>query len=320
VWSSGEGVHAESAVDVVGCVNARLAALDPLIPAYRCIEPGPGDQLLAVELPGGSALGIAHVDEIDPDHLGAAYRTLRQHRLTLLAAGERAAAAAAAVLTRWEHHLAEHANPVDPETAALIVLPSRDHTAVAALVAHHFTPSAVLAVRTRGRDTTAHRDERIRLAGINDTDTIVELSFAAIEYDARFGTLRVRRGTKDALRRAVTDQFTDNRLRVWLAENDNKILGMVSVEFAPQSTWITDSVAAAPAAYLGFGYVLPGARGTGIGSALVAKAHQALDHAAITATLLHHVPANPLSTPFWYSHGYHPLWTTWQRHPAHLPE
>jgi len=322
VCGRGEGVHAESTVDVVDVVrrvDARLAALDPMVPAYRRIEPGPGDELIAVEVPGGAALAVVHFDGIDSAQLGAAYRTLRQHRLTLLAGGERAAAAAGAVLTRWERHLAEHADPVDPETAALITLPSRDHTAVAALVTHHFTPSAVLAVRTPGRATTAHCDVRVRLAGVDDTDSIVELSLAVIEYDAVFGTLRVRRGTEGALRAAVAEQLTDGGLRVWLAENDDTVLGMVSVEFPPQSAWIADQVAAAPAAYLGFGYVAPGARGSGIGSALVAKAHHALDDAAIAATLLHHVPANPLSTPFWYSHGYRPLWTTWQRRPTHPP-
>jgi GNAT superfamily N-acetyltransferase len=223
------------------------------------------------------------------------------------------------VLTRWERYLAEQADPADPETAALIVLPSRDHTAVAALLAHHFTPSAVLAVRTRGRDTMAHRDVHIRLAGIKDIDTIVELSLAVIEYDALFGTLRVRRGTEDALRRAVTKQLVDGASRVWLAENDAAVLGMVSVQSPPQSAWIAGSVAAAATAYLEFGYVTPGVRGTGIGGALVAKAHHTLDHTAIAATLLHLVPGNPLSTPFWYSHGYRPLWTTWQRHPIRRP-
>jgi GNAT superfamily N-acetyltransferase len=318
-WAS-ESVHAESTVDIddaVRRVDAKLAALDPLVPAYRRIEPGPEDELIAVELPGGTAVGIAHFDQADPQQLDAAYRTLRQHHLTLLTDGKRATAAAAAVLTRWERHLAEHADPADPETAALITLPSRDHAAVAALVAHHFTPSATLAVRTPGRQTTAPRDVQVRLAGVDDSDAIVELSLAVIEHDAMFGTAQIRHGTEEALRRAITEQLADGGLRVWLAEDDDNVHGMVSVEFPPQSAWIADQVAAAPAACLRFGYVSPRARGAGIGSALVAEAHHALDQAGISATLLHHVPTNSLATPFWYSHGYRPLWTTWQRRPTH---
>ncbi|ROP39823.1 hypothetical protein [Saccharothrix texasensis] len=61
--------------------------------------------------------------------------------------------------------------------------------------------------------------------------------------------------------------------------------------------------------------VAGGAR-RGVGAALADHAHRLLDGAGVGVTLPHHALPNPLSAPFRHSHGYRPLWTTWQRRPA----
>jgi GNAT superfamily N-acetyltransferase len=62
--------------------------------------------------------------------------------------------------------------------------------------------------------------------------------------------------------------------------------------------------------------VLPGRRGTGVGTALVEHLHRELDAIGVSVTLLHHAQLNPLSAPFWHRMGYRPLWTSWEVRPA----
>jgi hypothetical protein len=57
-------------------------------------------------------------------------------------------------------------------------------------------------------------------------------------------------------------------------------------------------------------------RSGGVGAALVAVAHAALDPAGVDLTLLRYAVLNPLSAPFWHRCGYRPLWTWWAVSPA----
>jgi GNAT superfamily N-acetyltransferase len=63
-----------------------------------------------------------------------------------------------------------------------------------------------------------------------------------------------------------------------------------------------------------------GHRGDGVGAALVAAAHAALDAAGVAVTLLDYYALNPLSVPFWHRCGYRPLSTEWTRRPARLSD
>jgi predicted acetyltransferase len=80
--------------------------------------------------------------------------------------------------------------------------------------------------------------------------------------------------------------------------------------------WIAAATGQGPVAYLATMAVLPGERGAGVGTALVAEVHRELDEAGVAVTLLHHGQLNPLSAPFWSRMGYRPLWTNWEIRPA----
>jgi predicted acetyltransferase len=69
-------------------------------------------------------------------------------------------------------------------------------------------------------------------------------------------------------------------------------------------------------AYLATMSVRPGERGSGVGTALLARLHRELDAAGVAVTLLHHAVLNPLSAPFWSRMGYRPLWVSWEIRPA----
>jgi GNAT superfamily N-acetyltransferase len=62
--------------------------------------------------------------------------------------------------------------------------------------------------------------------------------------------------------------------------------------------------------------VRPEVRGTGVGAALVRRAHAEIDARGVRTTLLHYAQTNPASAPFWSRMGYRPLWTGWQARPA----
>ena len=93
-------------------------------------------------------------------------------------------------------------------------------------------------------------------------------------------------------------------------------VGLLVVEPPGEAGWVAPMVKIQPAAYLQTMFVRPQERGTGVGAALVAAAHQALDRLAVRVTLLHHAQVNPVSGPFWSRMGYRPLWTTWEVRPA----
>jgi GNAT superfamily N-acetyltransferase len=91
---------------------------------------------------------------------------------------------------------------------------------------------------------------------------------------------------------------------------------MVRVQPPEQAGWIQPACTAARVGYLSSLAVAEAARSSGVGTALAGHAHQVFDEAGAEVVLLHHALANPRSTPFWYTQGYRPLWTYWQRRPA----
>jgi len=102
----------------------------------------------------------------------------------------------------------------------------------------------------------------------------------------------------------------------WLAERDGQAVGLLVAEPPDRAGWIAAATGRGPVAHLATMSVLPGERGAGVGTALVAELHGELDAAGAAVTLLHHGQLNPLSVPFWSRMGYRPLWTSWEIRPA----
>jgi GNAT superfamily N-acetyltransferase len=199
----------------------------------------------------------------------------------------------------------------------MITWASRDTAALPALVRHGFAPLIVAAARvTRAVPPTRDAGVRIRRAMAGDLDVLVDFNLAAVDHDTSFGVVRRRPSSRDGLRQAFTEALTRADPGLWLAERAGEPVGMIAVDLPPDANRIAGQVRQSPAGYVGSMYVRDEERGGGVGSALVAEAHRTLADAGVAVTLLHHSLANPRSTPFWYSHGYRPLWTMWQRRPA----
>ncbi|GAA2663643.1 MULTISPECIES: GNAT family N-acetyltransferase [Actinosynnema] len=205
----------------------------------------------------------------------------------------------------------------DPETAALVTVPSRAEDAPRVLLAHGFAPLVVLAVREAGRPTPPG-DPAVEVRELRgeDLDVAAELHLEVVRVDARYGVVTERPRTGALLRELLAEEVGRPEPEAWLAWRDGEPVGLLTCQGPGTSGWIAGRTSVSPVAYLGVLGVRADLRGGGVGGALVAWLHARLDAAGVGATLLHHSLPNPRSTPFWGSRGYRPLWTTWQRRPA----
>jgi GNAT superfamily N-acetyltransferase len=296
----------------------RVTSIDPLLPVLPVPQLAQGNELIGEGVEDSVAVGVARFSEPDPASLLATWGALRQHVLAVrLSGGDALEPALDALLTRWDQHLARTATPGDDEAAAMITWASRDTAPIPALIRHGFAPLVVIAARvTRPAPPTRDAGVRIRRATADDLDVLVDFNLAVVDHDTSFGVARRRPSSRDGLRDGYTQALTRADPGLWLADRAGEPVGMIAVDVPPDANWIAGLVGLAPVGYVGCMYVRDEERGGGVGSALVTEAHQTLADAGAAVTLLHHSLANPRSTPFWYTHGYRPLWTMWQRRPA----
>ena len=297
--------------DIAAEHAARLADLDPLLPPPPPL-PAAGRLLTA-----DSGAAVATYQEAPVGTAARTWDPARRHLLDVRLAGNDRAGTLAALLDDWLALVHDTTTPGDADSAAVVELPSRDTQAVLALVHRGFVPASTVAVRPAGRPTPAGAsDVEVRPATSDDLDALVALNLEVVEYDAPFGKVTPREDTAEALRNQLTYLLGGPEPVVWVAVRDNRVLGHVHVELPPTSSWAGRYAAAPEVGYLASLGVTAAERGAGIGSALAAQAHRTLDAAGLPVTLLHHALPNPRSTPFWYSHGYRPLWTIWLRRPV----
>ena len=304
-------------------VARRWQAIDSLLP-----EPSEPTKTCGADLTVTSAEGrivatgfCRHV-RLRPGSLELAWGAASQFALTAWVAGPDVGNDLSQLLERWRWHLIRQQNAADEDSSAMVRWPSRDVTGVRELLEHGMRPLTVIAARPADRaiDGSTGRadsaDLRIRAAGQDDLDVLERLGMEMMRYDAHFGSVTVRADTARGLRKSAARTLAAAQPWIWLAERDGEAVGMVQAEPPEAAGWIAPLVRAQPVAYLGEMSVLPGARGVGVGTALVEHLHRELDAAGAAVTLLHHAQLNPLSAPFWNRMGYRPLWTSWEVRPA----
>ncbi|MCG8921522.1 GNAT family N-acetyltransferase [Lentzea sp. CC55] len=243
------------------------------------------------------------------DSLAATWGPLRTHRLTWQPGCD-----LPALLDEWEARLT---GLDDPDTAALVTVPSHEVSETPPLLRHGFAPLTVIAERRAGTPVPSRPAEvGLRPATKADLDVAVELNLHTVRYDSAFGMVTERANTAEHLRTALAEVLDRDHEAMWLALHGDTPVGMLYVDMPEHAGWMERFASARPFAYLAHLGVRPDARGTGAGSVLTAHAHDVLDRAGVASTLLHHALPNPRPTPFWYSHGYRPRWTVWVRRPA----
>ena len=325
--------------DVVNDINKAVARrwrdIDPLLPESGDLPEGCMAPLLAIGPDGRpSGLGVCRHQYVPADTLAQTWGAATKFVLTVRLREPDTKPALDDLLTQWREHLDAQPEAKADDTAAVVNWPSRDVTGVLALLAHGLRPMSVIAARPAGRPATvtvtassatassatasATPANRlvIRAAEPGDLDTVAELEMGVVRYDAHFAG-SIPRPDTEALVRAETRAALGGRPGwIWLAERDGLPVALTVVEPPGAATWIAGMTRPGATTYLQTMFVQPGARGAGIGAALVDHVHHELDARGIETTLLHYAQVNPLSAPFWHRMGYRPLWTTWEARPA----
>jgi GNAT superfamily N-acetyltransferase len=312
-------------------ISRRWQAADRLLPAAEAPE-AHGRCGAVFTVPGAcgrlSAIGGCEHWHGAPESLELSWGAARRYQLTARIGGPDVAAALDALLGAWHVHVSALAGVDDPDSAAVVMWPSRDIDGIRPLLHRGFAPRSVVAARLAGSlpgglaspanrspPVPAPSGRHIRRAGPRDVDTVVRLGLEVIRYDAHFGGMIERPSTETALHAEMATLLAEPEPWIWLAERDREPVGVLIAE-RPPVQWIAPLVRVAPVAYNMLTWVSPADRGTGVAAALVGCFHEACDAAGVLATLLHYEHANPLSAPFWARQGYRPLWTSWEARPA----
>lgn len=302
--------------DLRAAQQERWQELDPLLPAPVALP--------EVTLRAPGAAGAVSPVELAPGDMRATWTALRVHHLAAHVAGPDPAAAMAALLDAWDAQGPPGGDDGDggdgdgdDDTARWLDWPSRDTSAVLPLVRHGFAPAVVIAVRrTGGAGVTQVPGVAVRPLERADVPAAAALGLELVRFDARLGTVTERPWTLAGLTEGLSRRVDRRDPHGWVAEQDGQVVGLCTVEPPEDAGWIGSRCAGGPTGYLESMIVTASARSAGIGAALAATADTALVAAGARTTVLHHSPANPLSTPFWYRQGYRPLWTGWARRPA----
>ena len=256
----------------------------------------------------------------EPESLELSWGAARRFQLTACVGGPDPGVALDELLQLWCAHLAAASGADDPDSAAVVVWPSRDVDGIRTLLRRGFAPRSVVAARraspaSHGQLPPAPTGFDIRRASPADVDTVTRLGLEVIRYDAHFGGVVDRPSTVAALRAEMAAILAEPAPWIWLAEREGCAIGVLIGE-QPPARWIAPLVGAGPVAYNMLTFVSHADRGSGVAAALVGYFHEAARKTGVPVTLLHYEQTNPLSAPFWARQGYRPLWTSWEARPA----
>jgi GNAT superfamily N-acetyltransferase len=290
---------------------ARLSTLDRDLPDRYPLPPG---EALVARLPDGAEVaGVVTHTHTPPGTLRSLWSARDTYELFPLL-GHWGQAGMDALLEEWRNRLAAPQR----DSACLVTWPSRDVQATRSLLDHGLVPLTCLAVRPRSRPVRPPEPAagvRVRRAGPGDVDAVVDLMLIELEYAALVGASVPRPDTVE-LKRAAANARLYSGDPVWLAERDGLPIalaecGWVETEHHPMGRRLR----AGRWAYINCVAVRAAARGSGVGRTLMAVVHREFAQAGVDS-FLYYNPANPLSSVFWPTQGYRPLWTIWEVRPA----
>ena len=145
----------------------------------------------------------------------------------------------------------------------------------------------------------------VRAATPEDLDVVDRLVDEESRYHARSPIMRpyLREQTKDAVRAGLARALESEESCHFIARADGQDVGIIEVGPGRGSPlYIPDG-----AAYIGDTAVLPPARGSGVGAALVDAALAWAREHGYRAVTLHYAGANALSSSFWRGVGFEPV-------------
>ena len=214
-----------------------------------------------------------------PEGAELTWRAAAQYWLTAHVAGDTAepgiGTALDELLARWRAHLAEEPATSGEDSQAGLRWPCRDVAGVRALLRHSLQPLVVIAARPAGRAMPKAAPEpdgvQIRPAGPGDVAVVTELSMQVVSFDQHFGSVLKRPHTEKVERQAIGQTLARPEPWTWLAEREGQVVGLLMAEPPGQAGWIAPAVSQRPVAYLATMAVRPDERGSGVGTALLAR-------------------------------------------------
>ncbi|MCP2261127.1 Acetyltransferase (GNAT) domain-containing protein [Streptoalloteichus tenebrarius] len=291
----------------------RFAGLDPLLPRVRAVPDG--DVLTAALPDGGRVAGLLLRTENGPGTLPSLWSAREVHELVPLV-GDTGSAGMEVLVRAWRHRF-ERVGLPGPDSACVVVWPSRDAPVTRVLLDHGLVPLSVLAVRTEPALTPQPGGGvRVRRASPADLDAVHELALAELRYSALVGGAVMRQDAAGLKRASLRARLLGGD-PVWVAERDGVVVAMAECAWSePDPTSWAVRLPPGRWGYVNCVSVLPGARGGGIGRRLMSVVHAEFARAGAVGTYLYYNCANPLSSVFWPRQGYRPLWTVWEVRPA----
>lgn len=295
---------------------ARLGDLDPALPRSFLI-PG-GEPVLARLADGSAVAGIVTYTHHPPGSIQRLWSATHTYELFPLL-GERPREGMDALLNALRDRLVDLGAPAQ-DSSCLIIWPSRDVPATRALLDHGCVPLSCLAVRPSSpcsteRVTKLSGTVKVRRAGPDDLDAVLDLALAELEYSALVGA-SVQRPDATHLKRTAAHVRLNTSDPVWLAERDGVPVALAECGWTDVPDRGSHRLSAGTWGYVNCLSVHEQARGTGIGQQLMALAHNEFARAGVVGSYLYYNPPNPLSSVFWPRQGYRPLWTMWEVRPA----
>jgi ribosomal protein S18 acetylase RimI-like enzyme len=292
--------------------QARFAAVDRVLPPPA---PPPNDEVLtAATAAGDRVAGVVQTRHYGPGELDLLWSAATVWQLFPFP-GETGGEGMDALLRAWRHRM--DAESPGPDSACTVTWPSRDAPAIRAFLRHGMVPISVLAIRTIPPSPEVPPDDvTVRLARPEDFEEVLALTKETFEYTARV-TFRER---PEAMA-LISPQLRRNLAAgapIWLAESGGITTSVADcgwIESAP-GTWASELLPPGRWGYVNNVATRPGARGNGIGRALMSTVHRDFAGRGAAGTYLYYNPTNPLSSVFWPRQGYRPLWTFWEVQPA----
>jgi GNAT superfamily N-acetyltransferase len=301
---------------LLGAQTSRFEQLDPLLPPAAA--PPDGHVLTAALSAGDRVAGVLTHSEFEPGTATTLWSALDLWELHPLIGA--AGGTGMDVLLREWARLSERTTTT-PDSACLVTWPSRDAPSAQPLLTHGFVPLTCLAVRPVRAGGPIRRAPQagvtIRPATPADAATVLGLELAELAYSSLVGAAMLRPDA-ERIKRATIARHLDQGDPMWLAERDGVAVGLAHCRLMDV---VADSLIATRLRPGRWGYVncvsvADDARGSGVGSELMAVAHHELHRRGATGTFLYFNPPNPLASVFWARQGYRPLWTSWELRPA----
>ncbi|AOS62862.1 GNAT family N-acetyltransferase [Actinoalloteichus hymeniacidonis] len=292
-----------------------LHRLDPLLPDRF---PQPRGPLLHAALPDGRRVSAACVvSRHPPGSIATLWSARWSCALFPLSGAATESAELRALVEVWRAEL-DRLSPPAQDSACEITWPSRDVDGTRVFLDHCLMPLTVLAVRTSDRTAPIPRASgtTVRRATPSDLDAAAEIALHETRYSALVGGTMLRPDHVELKRAGLRARLAAGA-PVWLAERDGLPVGLAECSWSTvRSDDLESRLRPGTWGYVNCLSVLPTLRGGGVGSILMAAAHRHFTEGGASGTYLYYNPANPLSTVFWPTQGYRPLWTVWEVRPA----